>query len=99
MQIDLTNPTALTLDTVRALLSSKDDSQHRQLRVTKGGVAYLSDTVGGKDVDDLAFRFETWIAGNRYVGAEAAADDKWVKTVFHDLKENWPDPKSTFIDM
>lgn len=98
MQIDLKNPSALTLDAVRQLLASKDDSQHRQLRVTKDGIAYLSDEVGADNIGGLAFRFETWDAGNGYCGAEAASDDKFVNEVFEDLKENWPNPKSTYID-
>ena len=79
MQIDLKNPSALTLDAVRQLLASKDDSQHRQIRVTKDGIAYLSDEVGANNIGGLAFRFETWDAGNGYCGAEAASDDKFVK--------------------
>jgi len=98
MQIDLKDPTALTLKTVRALLASKDDSRNRQLRVTRAGIAYLSDTVGNKETQDLACRFETWGAGNGYCGAKAASNEKRVKKVFNDLKENWPNPKSTYID-
>ena len=46
MQIGLKDPSQLTLDNVRALIASKDDSEHRQLRVSKSGIAYLSDAVG-----------------------------------------------------
>lgn len=98
MQIDLKDPTAFTLEAVRSLIASKDDKQHRQLRVTKNGIAYLSDEVGARNISDLAFRFETWNAGNGYCGAKAAADGKWVQEVYNDLKENWPNPKSTYID-
>jgi hypothetical protein len=98
MEIDLTDPSSFTLAAVRALIASKDDSRNRQLRVTKRGIAYLSDEVGNRNIDDLAFRFETWNAGNGYCGAKAASDAKWVKEVFDDLKENWPNPKSTYID-
>ena len=98
MQIDLRDPTALTLQAVSDLLASKDDSVHRQLRVANNGIAYLSDTVGANQISGLAFRFETWLAGNGYCGAAAAADLKWVKQVFDDLEENWPNPKSTVID-
>lgn len=98
MEIDLTDPEEFTIDAVRRLLGSKDDSQNRQLRVTKRGLAYLSDEVGAQKIDHLAFRFETWIAGNGYCGLEAVKNDKWVASVFEDLKENWPNPKSTYID-
>ena len=50
------------------------------------------------NIEDLAFRFETWTAGNAYVGPDAAKDDKWVEKVYNDLKENWPNPKSAYID-
>jgi hypothetical protein len=98
MQIDLKVQGALTLEAVRGLVASKDDSHPRQLRVTKDGIAYLSDKVGADDIQGLAFRLETWDAGNGYCGTDAAADDKWVKQVFTNLQENWPNPKSTYID-
>jgi hypothetical protein len=41
MEIDLNVPNALTLEAVRKLIASKDDSQHRQLRVTTSGKAFL----------------------------------------------------------
>ena len=98
MKIDLKVPGALTLDTVRQLLGSKDDSEHRQLRVTNDGIAFLSDDVGFDNIDDVLFRFETWIARNGYCGPDAAADDEWVREVYNDLKTNWPEPKSSYID-
>jgi hypothetical protein len=66
--------------------------------VTKQGIAFLSDEVGAKNINGLACRFETWIAGNGYCGPEAAKKDEWVKQVYEDLQENWPNPKSTYID-
>lgn len=98
MQLDLNDPDAFTLDGVRGLIASKDDSENRQLRVTKGGMAFLADQVGATDIDGLAFRFETWDRGNGYCGPKAAADEAWVKKVYQDLKENWPNPKSSYID-
>lgn len=96
VKIDLSKE--FTREDVAKLLASKDDSQHRQLRVTKDGIAYLSDEVGATNIDGLAFRFETWDAGNGYSGLEASQDDSWVRKVFDDLKENWPNPRSTYID-
>jgi hypothetical protein len=37
----------------------------------------------------MKFRFETYIAGNSYVGKEAAKDDTHVKGVFADLVKHW----------
>jgi hypothetical protein len=72
MQIDLSDPTQLTMDNVRALIASKDDSAHRQLRVTKAGIAFISDKVGNDGADQMHCFFETWDAGNSYCGPKAA---------------------------
>ena len=97
MQIDLNQP--FTTENVKALLASKDDSLHRQLRVTSDGNAYLSDVVGNIDTAGLGFCVETWSAGNGYVGEAAANDASWVSKVEAILRENWPNPTDTFIEM
>jgi len=99
MKIDLNNQEELTIENVRALIASKDDSQHRQLRVTKDGIAFISDITGAREIDDLAFRYETWGAGNDYIGEKASKDEQWVRRVFDSLKENWPRPRSSYIDI
>lgn len=96
MIIDLNNE--FTQEDVCKLLASKDDSACRQLRVTRDGVAFLSDTVGNQNTDDLCFRLETWDAGNGYVGKDAANDESWVRRIYEALKKNWPEPQSTYID-
>lgn len=98
MQIDLTDPNALTMESVAALIASKDDSQHRQVRVSKNGIAYLSDDVGLANLDGVLFRLETYDAGNDYVGENAAKDEKHVRTVYERIRENWPNPKSEYVD-
>lgn len=98
MQIDLNNQNQFTLNGVRALIASTDDSQNRQLRVTNDGIAFLSNIVGNISTDNLAFRFETWDAGNDYVGSTASQDIEWVSRVYEALKKNWPNPKSSYID-
>nr|WP_248099222.1 hypothetical protein [Pseudomonas fragi] len=98
MNLDL-NDQNFTLDDVRKLIASKDDSADRQLRVTKDGKAYLSDTTGSEDVDDLSFRLETWDEGNSYVGHSAAQDEEWVARIYKCLKNNWPAPTSKYIDL
>ena len=47
MQIDLNSPDGLTLEAVRQLLASASDDEHTQLRVTQGGIAYISSGVVG----------------------------------------------------
>lgn len=96
--IDLKDSTQLSYESVSKLIGSVTDAKHWQLRVTKDGVAYLSDVVGADDIDNLSFRMETWCAGNNYVGFQAAHDEVWVKKVLKDLRENWPKPKSSYID-
>ena len=98
LTIDLNDPKQLTRENVAKLIGSVVDTQHWQLRVTKQGVAYLSDIVGGYELENLAFRLETWCAGNGYVGFQAAHDPRWVEEVYKDLTENWPNPKSSLID-
>ncbi|WP_417668496.1 hypothetical protein [Roseibium sp.] len=93
MQIDLKDPTQLTIENVSALIGSKDDSMNRQLRVTKDGIAFLSDRVGNDGAGEMHCYFETWIAGNDYCGLNAATDQQWVSAVYQRLVENWPDLK------
>ena len=97
MSIDLTKP--FTTNDVITLLASKDDSKPRQLRVDRTGQAYLSDTVGNIDIADLAFRLDTWDAGNDYTGQKAATDPNFVARIEKVLRNNWPNPSSEYIDL
>ena len=100
MQIDLNSPDGLTLEAVRQLLASASDDEHAQLRVTKGGIAYISSgVVGGTYIDGLLFRLETWANGSGYVGLVAASDEVWVMQIFNALKGNWPTPPFDYIDI
>ena len=97
MTINLNNENEFTLENVQKLIASKDDSQNRQLRDTKEGIAYISDEVGNINIENLALRFETWMMGNDYVGLNASQDMAYVTSVFRDLKNNWPNPTDTYI--
>jgi hypothetical protein len=100
VQIDLNAPGGLTLEAVRQLLASASDDEHTQLRVTKGGTAYLSSgVVGGVDIEGLRFRLETWAKGSGYVGRVAASDEVWVMQIYNALKDNWPNPPFDYIDV
>ncbi len=98
MEINLNDPQDFTIENVARLIGSKDDSVNRQLRVTTDGFAFLSDDFGNINTDGLAFRFETLHHGNGYCGKEASRDSKLVKDIYQMLKENWPNPKCTYID-
>jgi len=100
MQIDLKRPEALTLEGVQAMIGAGNPARHNQLRVSRDGVAYLStEAVGGMDIEGLCFRLETWAAGSGCVGPDAAADEAWVRQILGALQDNWPVPKSDYIDM
>ncbi len=99
MHIDLNDPQQLTLDQVRQLLASGNGMKHNQLRVSRTGRAWLSEVVGGAQLDGLLFRLETWAAGSGCVGPLAAEDDRWVRQVFKALQDNWPKPSSDYIDL
>lgn len=84
---------------VENLLASKDDSQNRQLRVDSNGQAYLSDIVGNRNIEGLAFRLESWQAGNDYTGPKAAANSDFVSRIEKVLRDNWPNPTTSYIDI
>lgn len=96
MRIDLNKP--FTTQDVADLLASKDDSKNRQLRVTNSGIAFLSDDVGAENIEGLAFRLETWVAGNDYTGVNASNDKEFVGRIERALRDNWPNPNGTYID-
>ncbi len=98
MTLDLNVPEEITLEAVSEFLCSVDDSVHRQIRVTKGGIAFLSDTIGNQHIEGLAFRVETFCEGNDCVESDAAKDSQWVERVRNVLVNNWPQPRATYID-
>ncbi len=95
MQINLRED--FTTDDVAKLLASKDDSEYRQLRITKDGFAYIADQSELNDIDGLLCRWETW-TGKGYCGKKASQDLDYVSQIYRDLKQNWPNPKAEFID-
>src|SRR5687767_5105169 len=98
MTLDLNDPNDLTLEKVKELIASSDDSVNRQVRVRADGTAFISDVVGVQEIDGLAFRLETFLAGNGYLGKAASEDEDWVKELFRGLKNNWPEPSAAYID-
>jgi hypothetical protein len=96
--LNLNDPMQFTPAGVKDLIASKDDSEDRQLRVTKEGIAYLSDSVGADDIDDILFRFETWDEKNNYIGVKASNDTEWVSRIYEALRKNFPTPTKRYID-
>lgn len=97
VQIDL-NDSLFSLEDVRQLIASKDDSKDRQLRVTADGIAYISDITGAEQREGLSFRLPTWDAGDDYTGKNASLNASWVSKIHEVLKNNWPNPSSSYIE-
>lgn len=89
MKIDLTHIENLTLDSLAELIASKDDSEHRQIRVTDTGILFLSDDVRNINREGVQFSLETWEAGNGYVGWSASLDHVWVQRIYQAIKTAW----------
>ena len=88
------NPTP---DQLRELLRRCDDTAgHHVLWVKGNGDVVLSRLPRNKPVEsfdrdhpEIRMRFETFLAGNEYVGPEAAQDDEWVSELFERLLREW----------
>lgn len=93
MKIDLNDPNDFTLENVRKLITTEDDSVDTQFRVTDEGILFLSRDVGNRNLEGIKFRIEINIAGNGYVGQEASKDENWVKSIYEVFKENYPHSK------
>ena len=100
VSIDLTDSRSFTVDAVRQMIASANDTTHNQLRVSRDGKAWLSNkAVGGVDIDGLLFRLETWAAGSGCVGPFAASDAVWVTQIYNALRDNWADPRFDYVDV
>jgi hypothetical protein len=89
MQIDLNKPNSLSAKSVADLLRSKDNSMHRQVRVTVSGILFLPDDVGSSNLSGIKCRFETFTAGGDYTGPNIKEDDHHVKWIVQELSK-WP---------
>jgi hypothetical protein len=90
-----------SVEELRALIRQGDDSAgHHVLWVKRTGEVELSSIpkdrtpVGfEKAQPDMQLRYETFLAGNEYVGPVAAADEEWVRELFDTLLKEWPKAK------
>jgi hypothetical protein len=86
-----------TKEQLRELIKQCDDSAgHHILWVKKSGEVQLASVpkdrapVGFEQAHpEMQLRCETFLAGNEYVGPEAAADDEWVSELFDSLSREW----------
>jgi hypothetical protein len=96
---------------LRELIAARDDEAgHHILWVTKRGDVELSAVPGDKTPagfeqahPEMQMRYETFLAGNQYVGPEAADDEEWVSELFNSLLKEWRTakgkPDAVFIDL
>lgn len=77
-----------------------DEAGHHVLWVTKNGDVRVSRVPKDKTPVDfeeaepeMQLRYETFEAGNGYVGPEAAEDEGWVNQLFDALVNEWPKVK------
>jgi hypothetical protein len=90
-----------TVEQLRDLLRECDDrAGHHVLWVAKNGDVHVSrvpkdKTVIGfqEDKPEMQLRYETFEAGNEYVGPDAAEDEGWVNELFEALVKDWPKAK------
>lgn len=81
---------AMTIEDFTQLIADGDDRHHNQIRVSKSGKVYLSqDIVGAEKLEGVAFRLESFDAGNDYVGKDASEDKEYVLDMYQAIKENW----------
>ena len=89
----------LTLEEFRKLIASADDSRDNQIRITKDGKIYISEEiVGAEDIEDLHSRYETYDAGNDYVGPNAAQDEAYVQRLYNEIKQDWDSGRKGYIN-
>jgi hypothetical protein len=84
----------------REIISNADDRVNNQLRVTKTGFVYLSyEDTGFNNLLLVRFRWETYGAGNGYVGPVAASDSKYIEKGYKELMMEWKHKGSSFDAM
>ncbi|MGU7780669.1 hypothetical protein [Burkholderia sp. PU8-34] len=86
-----------SIEELRAVFAAADDELgHHVLWVDTSGQVHLSalpEELGPvgfeKSQPTMRMRYETFQGGNGYVGAEAAADDRFMKEIFVALLKYW----------
>jgi hypothetical protein len=94
------------IDELRQLLEKADDTvDSHMLWVARDGAVHL-DPLGGSSPlslsaqhHDMAFRLETFVEGNGYVGTAAAKDDDWVSRLFRALVSHWREGTRGYVDV
>jgi hypothetical protein len=90
-----------TIEQLRELVRQCDDSAGPHvLWVKKTGEVDIASVPQGQTParfeeahPEMQLRFETFLAGNEYVGRDAAADDDWISELFDRLRSEWHNAK------
>lgn len=91
------NVYTLTTEQLASLISAGDDSKRNQIRIKEDGTVFLSTIVGNKCLDGIAGRFETFDAGNGYVGQDAACKQEYIERLYHAI-QNWTQNPKSYVD-
>lgn len=91
----------MTVEDFKMFIASGDDTKDSQLRINYNDEIYISyDDIGADNLIGVKDRFETFDAGNGYIGLEASRDEKYIKQLFdtvkYNLKKEFP---QTYIDV
>lgn len=88
----------LSIEDVREMIAGGDDSVDNQVRVSKNGYLYLSQDTGARNLNEVKFRFDTFDAGNDYVGLEASKDEEHIKKIYSAVIHFWNNDSTGYID-
>lgn len=88
----------ITESKYRDMIANANDSISHQLRVDWSGDVYISTITGAEEIEIIKFRWESWDAGNGYVGPRAASDYEYIKQSVKALKKCWKDGIRGYCD-
>ena len=97
-KVEQYNIHTLTMDQLREMIRSGDDSKANQIRIKSDGTIFLSNIVGLDCLIGIAGRFEVFQPNNGYVGEGAAKNERYIKRLFLTIKD-WIDHPRSFIDI
>ena len=95
-----------TADLAAMLMSCNDKSGNHILWVDFNGDVHVSQVpenltpLGWAEsmVGKVKFRYEAFIRGNEYVGSKAASDQTYLEEQLKDLKRDWANNATGYID-
>jgi hypothetical protein len=106
MRLNLTEEEPVTLVDFRDLVASKqDDAGHHMLWVSKKGDVWLDvvpDSLAPNQYvemrdGEMKFRFETFVAGNGYVGKQAAESSTLIN-LYEAVMRHWKRGSAGYIE-